>query len=99
MCRSGNIPAQATANSVLASANRLIEVRQSCLSNSKNAEIKVPAWPMPTHQTKLTLAKPHITGLRMPQIPTPPKSTLATATVRSESSMKDSAKPRNQNHS
>ena len=52
---------------------------------------------MPIHQTKLTIAKPHITGLRMPQIPTPRKSTLATATVRSESSMKDNANPTNQN--
>ena len=74
MCSSGNSPAQATANSVIASANRLIDVRHSCFSSSRIAEIKVPAWPIPTHQTKLTIANPHITGLRMPQIPTPSKS-------------------------
>ncbi len=35
------------------------------------AEISVPAWPIPIHQTKLTIAKPHITGTSIPQIPTP----------------------------
>ncbi len=30
------MPAQATANNVMASEKRLIDVRQSCLSNSKN---------------------------------------------------------------
>ena len=69
MCRSGNSPAQATANSVIASANRLIEVRHSCFSSSRIAEISVPAWPMPIHQTKLTIANPHMTGTLMPQMP------------------------------
>jgi hypothetical protein len=54
---SGNRPAQATANSVIASAKRLIEVRHSAHS-SRIAEISVPAWPMPIHQTKLMIAKP-----------------------------------------
>ena len=31
----------------------------------------MPAWPIPIHQTKLTIAKPHAAGIRMPQIPTP----------------------------
>ena len=35
------------------------------------AEISVPAWPMPIHQTKLTMAKPQPTGMLMPQMPTP----------------------------
>ena len=35
------------------------------------AEISVPAWPIPIHQTKLTIAKPQAVGIRMPQIPTP----------------------------
>ena len=51
------MPAQATANSVIASAKRLIEVRHVCWSSSRIAEISVPAWPMPIHQTKLTMAK------------------------------------------
>ena len=64
-------PAQATANSVIASANRLIDVRHSCFNSSRIAEISVPAWPIPIHQTKLTIANPHIDRLLMPQIPTP----------------------------
>src|ERR1700687_1704789 len=35
------------------------------------AEISVPAWPMPIHQTKLTIANPQPMGMLMPQIPTP----------------------------
>ena len=35
------------------------------------AEIRVPAWPMPIHQTKFTIAKPHATGMLIPQMPTP----------------------------
>ena len=31
----------------------------------------MPAWPIPIHQTKLVIAKPHATGTLMPQIPTP----------------------------
>src|SRR5713101_1513200 len=57
MCSSGKVPAQATANSVIASAKRLIEVRQVWRRSSRMAEISVPAWPMPIHHTKLTIAK------------------------------------------
>ena len=53
---SGNISAQATAKSVMASAKRLIDVRQSCLRSRRIAEISVPAWPMPIHQTKLMMS-------------------------------------------
>lgn len=67
----GNIPAQATANKVMASENRLIEVRQFCRRRKSTAEISVPAWPMPIHQTKLTMSKPQATGMLMPQIPMP----------------------------
>ena len=35
------------------------------------AEISVPAWPIPIHQTKLMMAKPQPTGMLMPQTPTP----------------------------
>src|SRR5581483_4174638 len=68
---SGKIAAQATANSVIASAKRLIDVRHDCARSSRIAEISVPAWPIPIHQTKLTIAKPQPTGMLMPQIPTP----------------------------
>ena len=39
------------ANSVIASAKRLIEARQRCRINSSIDEISVPALPMPIHQT------------------------------------------------
>ena len=67
----GKIPAQATANSVMASAKRLMELRQDWRSNKRMAEIRVPAWPMPIHQTKLTMAKPQPMGMVTPQMPMP----------------------------
>ena len=48
---SGNSPAMVAANSVIASAKRLIEARQLCRVSSSSAEISVPALPMPSHQT------------------------------------------------
>ena len=65
------MPAQATAKSVIASAKRLIDVRHVWRSSSRIAEISVPAWPMPIHQTKLMMAKPQPTGMLMPQMPMP----------------------------
>ena len=67
----GKMPAQATANSVIASAKRLIDVRHVCFNSSRMADISVPAWPMPIHHTKFTIAKPQATGTLMPQIPVP----------------------------
>src|SRR5437870_4500673 len=67
----GKSAAHATANSVIASANRLIEVRHVCLSSSRIAEISVPACPMPIHHTKFTIAKPQPTGMLTPQMPMP----------------------------
>src|ERR1700691_1572314 len=75
------MPAHETAKRVIASANRLIEVRHVCLSNSRIAEMSVPAWPMPIHQTKLTIAKPHPTGMFTPQMPTPFTSRYAIETI------------------
>ena len=77
MCSSGYNPAQDTANNVIASAKRLIEVRQVCRSNNRIAEINVPAWPIPIHHTKLTISKPQPTGMLMPQMPTPVNRSLA----------------------
>ena len=84
----GTMPAQATANSVIASAKRLIEVRHFWFSKNKIAEISVPAWPIPIHQTKLTIAKPQPTGMLMPQMPTPLMISQATATVRTINNVK-----------
>src|SRR6266568_4866809 len=76
---SGNMPAHTTAKIVIASANRLIELRQPCLNNSRIAEINVPAWPIPIHQTKLIIANPQATGCVIPQMPTPTRNSQHTA--------------------
>ena len=68
-----------TAKIVMPSAKRLIDVRQPCLSSSRIAEISVPAWPMPIHQTKLMIAKPQPTGWLTPQMPVPLISSQVTA--------------------
>ena len=52
-----NSPAQATANSVMASANRFRLDRHFWRNRNRMAEIKVPAWPMPTQKTKLVMSK------------------------------------------
>jgi len=65
------MPAQATAKSVMASAKRLIDVRHCWRSRSRIAEISVPAWPMPIHQTKLVMSKAQPTGMLLPQMPMP----------------------------
>ena len=40
-----------TAKIVITSAKRLIAARQGCRVSSSAAEMKVPALPMPIHQT------------------------------------------------
>ena len=35
------------------------------------AEIKVPAWPMPIHQTKFIIGKAQPTGMFVPKTPMP----------------------------
>src|SRR3954454_15943280 len=87
------MPAQATANSVIASAKRLIEVRHSWRKSSRMAEISVPAWPMPIHQTKLMMAKPQPTGQLTPQIPTPLMNSQVTAVRKTISRENAAAKP------
>ena len=67
----GNIRAQMTAKIVIASANRLIAVRQYWRNRYRTAEISVPAWPMPIHQTKLVMSQAQATGLLLPQMPMP----------------------------
>ena len=74
------MPAQITAKIVMASAKRLMELRQPCLNSSRIAEISVPAWPMPIHQTKLMMANPQATGCVMAQMPTPFRNSQVTAT-------------------
>ncbi len=45
-----------TAKIVIASAERLIEVRHFWRNSSRMAEISVPAWPMPIQKTKLVMS-------------------------------------------
>ncbi len=65
------MPAHITAKMVIASAKRLMLVRQFCLNKNRMAEISVPAWPMPTQKTKLTIGKPQKTALLLPHTPVP----------------------------
>ena len=69
--KAGKMPAQITAKIVIASAARLMEVRQFCRVRKSTAEIRVPAWPIPIQNTKLVMSKPQNTRLDMPQTPTP----------------------------
>src|SRR5689334_19530799 len=63
--------ADATANRVIASAKRLMDVRHVCRSNKRMAEISVPAWPIPIHHTKLIMSKAQPTGELLPHDPVP----------------------------
>jgi len=60
-----------TAKMVIASADRLIDVRQRWRKSSRIAEISVPAWPMPTQKTKLVMSKAQPTVRLRPQTPIP----------------------------
>src|SRR5215510_8315134 len=65
------MPAHTTANSVIASAKRLMLFRHFCRNRSRIAEISVPAWPMPTHHTKLVMSKAQPIVEFSPHTPTP----------------------------
>ena len=71
MWMSGKSAAQITAKIVIASAERLIDMRQRCRNSSRIAEISVPAWPMPIQNTKLVMSNAHPTLLFSPQTPIP----------------------------
>jgi hypothetical protein len=60
---------------------------------SKIAELKVPAWAIPTHQTKFTIANPHATGMFTPQTPTPFAKSQETAKRKIISSRKAALAP------
>ena len=63
------------ANIAMASAERLMEARQSWRVSHSTAEISVPAWAMPIHQMVLMMGKPQATGMFRPKAPTPTLST------------------------
>src|SRR5580692_6626343 len=71
MCTAGYKPAIITEKTVIASAARPITVRQCWRVRNSIAEMSVPACAIPTHQTKLIMSQPHMTGLLLPQTPTP----------------------------
>src|SRR5207253_5389309 len=77
----------------MASAKRLMELRHDCRNKRRIAEIRVPAWPIPIHQTKLTMAKPQPMGMLIPQIPTPLVISQASATVSIITAANETAKP------
>ena len=79
---SGKIAAHMTAKIVIASAKRLIDMRHCCLKSSRIAEISVPAWPMPIHQTKLMMSNAQPTGMLLPQMPMPLSSSQPSAMFR-----------------
>ena len=67
----GNKPAWITENIVIASADLLIAILHFCLNKSNTADIKVPACPIPTHQTKFVISHAHPTVLFKPHTPIP----------------------------
>src|SRR6266487_2834552 len=71
MCTPGKIAAHMTAKSVIASAERLIEVRHFWCSKYKIAEMSVPACPIPIQKTKFVMSQAHPTGMLFPHVPTP----------------------------
>ena len=56
------MPAQTTAKSVIASAERLIDVRHFWRVRKRMAEMSVPAWPIPIQNTKLVMSQAQPTG-------------------------------------
>ena len=93
---SGKVPAQTTAKMVMASAKRLIELRQVCLKSSRMAEIRVPAWPIPIHHTKLMMAKPQAPGMVTPQMPTPLRKSQVMPTTTPRATRPPICRPINQ---
>ena len=60
-----------TAKMVMASAERLMAMRHFWRKSRSTAEINVPAWPIPTHQTKFVMSHDHPTVLFKPHTPMP----------------------------
>ncbi|GAC1407601.1 MAG: hypothetical protein NVSMB56_20730 [Pyrinomonadaceae bacterium] len=70
-------------------------MRQPWFNSSKMAEINVPAWPIPIHQTKLTIANPQATGILMPHTPRPRYSSQDTDIIKTCNSNGEMANPVN----
>jgi len=68
---SGKPAAHIIEHMVAVSAIRARGFLHDWFSNSNAAEMNVPAWPIPTHHTKLTMFIPHETVLFSPSTPMP----------------------------
>jgi hypothetical protein len=66
------------------------------LNSSRIAEISVPAWPIPIHQTKLMMAKPQAPGIVTPQMPTPFSTSQVTAMTTPSAMVEAPSSPANQ---
>ena len=71
-----------TAKMVIASAERLIDVRHFWRKRKRIAEISVPACPIPTQNTKFVMSHAQPTGTLRPQMPIPSQKSHETATPR-----------------
>ena len=60
-----------TAKIVIASAERLMLMRQFWRNRKRMAEISVPAWPIPIQQTKFVMSHAQPTVFELPQTPMP----------------------------
>jgi hypothetical protein len=93
----GKNAAQIIAKIVMVSASLLMPLLHLCLNSSKMAEIKVPAWPIPIHQTKFMIAKPHPTDLLTPHSPMPNHSVLTVKNAPATSKTTETQKPQYHN--
>ena len=71
MWMSGNSAAHSTAKIVIASAERFTAVRQRWRNRKSTAEMSVPAWPMPTQNTKFVMSNAQPTVRFRPHVPIP----------------------------
>jgi len=58
-----------------------MDCRHGARNRYRMAEISVPAWPMPTQNTKVVMYTPHPTGLVSPLIPRPNQMLCSSATT------------------
>src|SRR6185436_8061205 len=85
-----------TAKMVIASAERLIEVRHFWRKRKRIAEMRVPACPIPTQNTKFVMSHAQPTGTLRPQIPIPSQNRHETATPRRLRSAREGMKKNHQ---
>src|SRR6476620_3355686 len=92
----GNVKAHMTAKMVIASAERLIDVRHFWRNRKRIAEISVPACPIPTQNTKFVMSHAHPTGMFRPQTPIPSQNSHEMAAPSRPRSARDGRKTSHQ---